>query len=69
MSTGGGSGPYDYGRARAVVGSLCIVVGLALPFMDSIRGIHTVDSIMVGLIFSTGVVLLGVEAIRKRLGE
>lgn len=63
----GGPDAYSYGRARAIVGSLCIVVGVLLPLIDSIRGIHTVDSIVLGLIFGTGIVLLGVEAGRKLL--
>lgn len=67
MSAGGPSDVYSYGRARVAGGLLCIVVGVALPLIDSIRGIHTADSLMVGLILGTGVVLLGVEAGRKWL--
>ena len=69
LTPGGSDGPYSYGRARAIFGSLCIVVGLALVLLDSIRAIHTVDSIVLGLIFGTGTVLLGVEAVRRRIGD
>lgn len=67
MSAGDPSDVYSYGRARVVGGLLCIIVGVALPLIDSLRGIHTADSIVIGLILGTGVVLLGVEAGRKLL--
>ena len=68
MSAGGSSDAYSYGRARAIVGSLCIAVGLLLSLIDAASTEYAVDSIVLGLIFGTGIVLLGVEAGRKLLG-
>jgi hypothetical protein len=69
MSTGGGNGgPYDYGRARVAAGLALIVLVIALTLIDAASTDYSVDSIQLGLLLGTGLVLLGVEAGRKLLG-
>lgn len=60
-------GLYNFGRARVAAGLLSIVGGVLLVFVDALLG-RDVDGIVLGLLLSTGVVLLGVETIRKGLG-
>ena len=66
--TGGpdGGAPY-YGRAR-IAGGLALIFGaIVLLLVDALSRDYSVDSIVLGLILGTGVVLLGVEAGRKFL--
>lgn len=58
--------PY-YGRAR-IAGGLTLIFGaVVLLLVDALSRDYSVDSIVLGLILGTGVVLLGVEAGRKFL--
>lgn len=69
MSTGAGSGgPPYYGRARIAGGLVLIFLVVALTLLDAFRNDYQVDSIQLGLLLGTGLVLLGVEAGRKLLG-
>lgn len=70
MPTGGGDSgsPYDYGRARTAAGLLLIGLVVVLTLLDAVRTDYSVDSIQLGLLLGTGLVLLGVEAGRKLLG-
>lgn len=47
-----------------------MLIGLvvALTLVDALRADYSVDSIQLGLLLGTGLVLLGVEAGRKLLG-
>lgn len=67
MSTGNGNGPPYYGRARIIGGLVCIFLVVALTLLDAFRADYQVDSIQLGLILGTGLVLLGVEAGRRLL--
>lgn len=67
MSGGPDGAPY-YGRARI---ALAIILGVAagvLLLIDSLRADYAVDSVQLGLLLGTASVLLGVEAILKRIG-
>jgi hypothetical protein len=66
--TGGSDGPYNYGRARVAGGLLLIGLVVVLALIDAISLDYHVDSIQLGLLLGTGLVLLGVEAGRKLLG-
>lgn len=70
MSTGGGNGgqSYNYGRARVAGGLALIFLVVLLTLIDAARADYMVDSIQLGLLLGTGLVLLGVEAGRKLLG-
>jgi hypothetical protein len=61
-------GPYNYGRARVAGGLLLIGLVVVLALIDAISIDYSVDSIQLGLLLGTGLVLLGVEAGRKLLG-
>ena len=67
--TGGtdGGAPY-YGRARIAGGLALIGLVIVLAILDSLRVDYTLDSIQLGLLLGTGLVLLGVEAGRRLLG-
>lgn len=68
--TGGTDGSaYDFGRARVAGGLLLIGLVVALALIDAISTEYSVDSIQLGLLLGTGLVLLGVEAGRKLLGN
>lgn len=60
----GGASPY-YGKARIAGGLLLIGLVIALALIDAISADYSVDSIQLGLLLGTGLVLLGVEAGRK----
>ncbi len=66
--TGGPEGgqPY-YGRARIAGGLALIFAAIVLLLVDALSLEYSVDSIVLGLILGTGVVLLGVEAGRRFL--
>jgi hypothetical protein len=66
--TGGSDGPYNFGRARVTGGLLLIGLVVALALIDAVSLDYSVDSIQLGLLLGTGLVLLGVEAGRKLLG-
>ncbi len=68
MSSGNGNGPYNYGRARVAGGLALIGLSIVLTIMDAINLDYSLDSIQLGLILGTGLVLLGVEAGRRLLG-
>lgn len=59
--------PY-YGQARIVGGLLLIGAAIILMLIDAASVEYAVDSIQLGLLLGTGLVLLGVEAGRKLLG-
>lgn len=67
--TGGTSDerPY-YGRARIAGGLMLIGLVIVLALIDAVSDTYSVDSIQLGLLLGTGLVLLGVEAGRKLLG-
>ena len=58
--------PY-YGRARTIGGLVLLVGGVVLTVLDAFSIEYSVDSIVLGLMFGTGVVLLGAEAAGKRI--
>ena len=69
MSIGDGNGgPYNYGRARVAAGLALMALVVALMLFDAASPEYHVDSIQLGLILGTGLVLLGVEAGRRLLG-
>jgi hypothetical protein len=59
--------PY-YGRARIAAGLMLIGLVIVLALIDALSFDYSVDSIQLGLLLGTGLVLLGVEAGRKLLG-
>lgn len=59
--------PY-YGRARIAGGLLLIGLVMVLALIDAVSVDYAIDSIQLGLLLGTGLVLLGVEAGRKLLG-
>ena len=64
MTGGPDAQPY-YGRARIIAGLALIGLVIALALIDAINDRYSVDSIQLGLLLGTGLVLLGVEAGRK----
>ena len=68
MTGGPDDGRPYYGRARIAAGLLLIGLVCVLALIDSLRPDYSVDSIQLGLLLGTGLVLLGVEAGRKLLG-
>ena len=69
MSSGNGNGgPYNYGRARVAGGLALIFLVVFLTIIDAFNETYSVDSIQLGLLLGTGLVLLGVEAGRRLLG-
>jgi hypothetical protein len=66
--TGGPDGRPYYGRARILGATLLYAVAGVLTLIDAFRPDYAVDSIQLGLLLGTASVLLGVEAILKRLG-
>ena len=68
MSSGNGNGPYNYGRARVAGGLALIFLVVVLTLIDALNPTYSVDSIQLGLLLGTGLVLLGVEAGRRLLG-
>ena len=69
MSSGNGNGNgYNYGRARVAGGMALILLVVALMLFDAASVEYRVDSIQLGLLLGTGLVLLGVEAGRRLLG-
>jgi hypothetical protein len=67
MSGGRDDVPY-YGRARIAAGLMLIGLVIVLALIDALSFDYSVDSIQLGLLLGTGLVLLGVEAGRKLLG-
>lgn len=59
---------YNYGRARVIAGLLLIGLVAVLAVFDAASVAYNLDSIQLGLMLGTGLVLLGVEAGRKLLG-
>ncbi len=68
MSSGNGSNGYNYGRARVAGGLALIFLVVVLTLIDALNPTYSVDSIQLGLLLGTGLVLLGVEAGRRLLG-
>lgn len=54
--------------ARQILAGLCLGGALLLMLIDAIRPDYATDTIQLGLLFGTGLVLLGVEAGRKLIG-
>jgi hypothetical protein len=67
MTGGSDERPY-YGRARIAAGLMLIGLVMVLLLIDALSFDYSVDSIQLGLLLGTGLVLLGVEAGRKLLG-
>ncbi len=63
----GGKPPY-FGRARTAGGLLLIASAPLLVLLDAFRPDYNADSLQLGLMLGSGLVLLGVEAGRKLLG-
>jgi hypothetical protein len=68
MTGGTDGGAYNFGRARVAGGLLLIGLVVILALIDAVSIDYSVDSIQLGLLLGTGLVLLGVEAGRKLLG-
>ena len=56
---------YDYGRARVAAGLALIGLVIVLTVFDAASTSYQLDSIQLGLLLGTGLVLLGVEAGRR----
>lgn len=65
--TGPADGRPYYGRARIAGASLLFATAGILSLLDVFRADYALDSIQLGLLLGTASVLLGVEAILKRL--
>jgi hypothetical protein len=59
-----GSRPWA-AHARQVLGGLCLGGAILLMVLDAIFTHYSTDTIQIGLLLGTGLVLLGVEAGRK----
>lgn len=68
MTGGTDDGRPYYGRARIAGGLMLIGLVIVLALIDAVSADYSVDSIQLGLLLGTGLVLLGVEAGRKLLG-
>lgn len=66
--TSNGSGLPPFSRPRAIGGVALLFLAAALMLIDALSDTFAVDSIQLGLIFGTALLLLGVEAGRKLLG-
>jgi hypothetical protein len=66
--TGAPDGRPYYGRARIAGALLLYAVAGIVVLIDAFRADYAADSIQLGLLLGTASVLLGVEAILKRLG-
>jgi hypothetical protein len=60
--------PYNFGRARSVGGLAIIVLVGVLAVIDAASESYSIDTIQLGLLLGTGLLLLGIEAGRKLLG-
>lgn len=61
-------GRYSFGRARAAGGLALIGLIAVLAVIDAISDTYSVDTIQMGLLLGTGMLLLGIEAGRRLLG-
>lgn len=61
-------GPTPFSQARTIGGLVLLGVVAALFLLDFISVEFSVDSIQLGLLLGTALLLLGVEAGRKLLG-
>jgi len=66
--TGGHDGSPYYGKPRTIGGLVLIGLVVVLTILDARDPTYSFDSIQLGIILGTGLVLLGVEAGRKLLG-
>lgn len=66
--TGDPDGRPYYGTVRRAGGIFLLGLAAVLMVLDALSPDYDVDSIQLGLIFGTALVLLGVEAGRKLLG-
>lgn len=57
-----------FSKARAVGGTAILGVAGILMFIDSQRTDYALDSVQLGLLLTTSLLLLGIEGIRKVLG-
>lgn len=57
-----------YGKARNIGGLTLIFLVVVLALLDVVSADYSIDSIQLGLLLGTGLVLLGVEAGRRLLG-
>jgi hypothetical protein len=67
MAPGAGNGS-PYVRARTIGGLLLLGTVVGLFLLDALLPDFAVDSIQLGLVLGTALVLLGVDAGRKLLG-
>lgn len=67
MTDGPDNGQY-YGRARIAGGVILLLLVVVLSIIDAASDKFQLDSIQLGLILGTALLLLGVEAGRKLLG-
>lgn len=67
--TGSSDGPRPWAAiARQALAALCLGGAVFLMILDAIRADYSADTIQLGLLLGTGLVLLGVEAGRKLIG-
>ena len=67
MTGGPDDGTPYYGKARIAGGLALIFAAIVLLVLDAFNKEYQVDSITLGLLLGTGIVLLGVEAGRRYL--
>lgn len=65
--TGPDGAPSFYASARRALGSFLLLVGGVLVLLDVVSAEYAIDSIALGLVLSTGCVLLGLDASVRRL--
>ena len=58
--------PY-YGLARQIAGLVLFFGAVILLLIDAFNTDYTVDSIVLGLMFGTGAILLGADTAAKRV--
>lgn len=68
MESGSGSGLPPFSKPRAIGGLALLALVFVLMLIDSVSPDFQADSIQLGLILGTALLLLGVEAGRKLLG-
>lgn len=69
MTEGGPDGPPYYGRARIIAATGLVALVIALALIDAFSERYQVDSIQLGLLLGTALVLLGIEAGSRLIGK